>query len=89
MNRVTQRVVLIAVACVLLGGVVRASERSEDLTARRARAMERVGPDAMLVLWSSPSRLALAVLQRRSVQWEVAAGNVALRSGADPGGGRQ
>jgi Xaa-Pro aminopeptidase len=33
-----------------------ASEFSDDLKARRARAMERLGDDAMLVLWSAPPR---------------------------------
>src|SRR5262245_19682326 len=33
-----------------------ASDFSDDLKARRARAMERLGDDAMLVLWSAPSR---------------------------------
>jgi Xaa-Pro aminopeptidase len=33
-----------------------ASEFSDDLKARRAHAMERLGDDAMLVLWSAPSR---------------------------------
>jgi Xaa-Pro aminopeptidase len=31
-----------------------ASELSDDLAARRARVMDRLGPDAMLVLWSAP-----------------------------------
>ena len=30
------------------------SELSDDLAARRARAMARLGPDAMLILWSAP-----------------------------------
>jgi Xaa-Pro aminopeptidase len=33
----------------------RASERSDDLAARRARVMERLGPEAMLILWSAPT----------------------------------
>jgi Xaa-Pro aminopeptidase len=33
-----------------------ASEVSDDLKARRARVMERLGPDAMLILWSAPVR---------------------------------
>lgn len=32
-----------------------ASELSDDLAARRARVMDRFGPDGMLVLWSSPT----------------------------------
>jgi Xaa-Pro aminopeptidase len=34
-----------------------ADEFSDDLKARRARVMEQLGPDAMLVLWSAPPRL--------------------------------
>jgi Xaa-Pro aminopeptidase len=33
----------------------RASELSDDLAARRARVMDRLGPDAMLILWSAPT----------------------------------
>jgi len=32
----------------------RASELSDDLKARRARVMDRLGADAMLILWSAP-----------------------------------
>ncbi len=32
------------------------TELSDDLAARRARLMERFGPDAMIVLWSAPTR---------------------------------
>lgn len=34
----------------------RANELSDDLAARRARIMERVGPGGMLILWSAPVR---------------------------------
>jgi Xaa-Pro aminopeptidase len=39
-----------------LGSRARASDLSDDLTARRARVMERLGPEAMLVLQSAPTR---------------------------------
>src|SRR4051812_43677285 len=29
---------------------------AEDLRARRSKVMERLGPDAMLILWSAPPR---------------------------------
>src|SRR5262245_33274715 len=47
-----------ALAIVLLfaAGTARASELSDDLKARRARVMEKLGPDAMLILWSAPSQ---------------------------------
>src|SRR4051794_20711152 len=46
----------IAVVWLLLAcaGLARASEFADDLAARRARIMERLGPDTMLVLWSAP-----------------------------------
>jgi Xaa-Pro aminopeptidase len=33
----------------------RASDLSDDLKARRARVMEKLGPDAIAILWSAPS----------------------------------
>jgi Xaa-Pro aminopeptidase len=48
-----RRFVLILVA-VCAASTARASELSDDLHARRGRVMERLGPDAMLVLWSAP-----------------------------------
>src|SRR4051812_21512570 len=32
----------------------RASDFSDDLAARRARVMDRLGPEGMLILWSAP-----------------------------------
>jgi Xaa-Pro aminopeptidase len=40
----------------LLVAAASASDLSADLAARRARAMERLGPDAMLVVLSAPTR---------------------------------
>jgi len=49
---------LAGLACTLLlvASAASASEHSEDLRARRARTMQRLGPDAMLVLFSAPVR---------------------------------
>ena len=33
------------------------SELTDDLKARRARVMDKLGPDAMLILWSAPTRV--------------------------------
>ncbi len=49
------RLALIAVA-LLLASAARASELSADLSARRARVMDRLGADAILVLWSAPTQ---------------------------------
>src|SRR5581483_2742482 len=38
----------------LFAGAAAGSELSDDLQARRARVMERLGPDAMLLVWSAP-----------------------------------
>jgi Xaa-Pro aminopeptidase len=55
----------LCVAAAILGAGVSAafaSEFSDDLRARRARVMERLGPDSMLVLWSAaPKRYSLDV----------------------------
>ena len=43
----------------VLGLAARAgsSELTDDLKARRARVMDKLGPDAMLILWSAPTRI--------------------------------
>jgi Xaa-Pro aminopeptidase len=41
---------------VLLAAPAAAAEFQDDLKARRARVLERLGPDAMLILWSAPVR---------------------------------
>lgn len=38
----------------LVAAAASASDLSVDLAARRARVMDRLGPDAMLILWSAP-----------------------------------
>src|SRR5438128_1536152 len=49
-----RRVMVPVVLMLAMAAAARASELSDDLKARRARAMERLGPDAMLILWSAP-----------------------------------
>ena len=57
LQRVALLLVLLATA-----SAAGASEFSDDLKARRARAMERLGPDSLLVLWSAaPQRYSLDV----------------------------
>lgn len=49
--------VLAALLVVLsIAGLARASDFSDDLKARRARVMKRLGADAMLILWSAPAK---------------------------------
>src|SRR6188508_677772 len=54
----TLRTASLAAACLLFVGVLaQASELSDDLSARRARLMERLGPEAIFVIRSAPPRL--------------------------------
>src|SRR5262245_27640621 len=46
-----------AVLLVLLPAAASAGELQDDLKARRARVMEALGPEAILVHWSAPSRV--------------------------------
>jgi Xaa-Pro aminopeptidase len=41
----------------MMASSVFAGEWQDDLKARRARLMEKLGPDALLVVWSAPTRL--------------------------------
>ena len=52
-SRSFRRSVLVFVVLAVAASA-RASEFSDDLKARRARVMEKLGPDAMLILWSAP-----------------------------------
>jgi Xaa-Pro aminopeptidase len=56
MSRLAQRAGFVFLA-VLVAGSAGASEFSDDLAARRARLMERLGPDTMIVLLSAPTRV--------------------------------
>src|SRR5262249_55507799 len=49
------RTALMVTVLLALGTAARASELSDDLKARRARVMEKLGPDAIAILWSAPS----------------------------------
>jgi Xaa-Pro aminopeptidase len=51
-----RRYALPALAVVMSAAVASGSELSDDLTARRARMMERLGADAITVLFSAPVR---------------------------------
>jgi len=46
--------VLTLLAALATVAAAQASEFSDDLTARRASVMQRLGPDALLILWSAP-----------------------------------
>src|SRR5947207_1553676 len=48
---------VLVVFALLAAGRAGASEFSDELKARRARVMEKLGADAMLILWSAPPRV--------------------------------
>ena len=54
MKRMLIGAIVAFVGLVAVVGPAAASPFSDDLAARRARVMERLGPDAMLILWSAP-----------------------------------
>jgi Xaa-Pro aminopeptidase len=54
MKRRTRLVTALVMLTLAIASMARASELSDDLKARRARVMEKLGPDAILILWSAP-----------------------------------
>lgn len=53
----TKRCVLVLLVGLLAASPAFAGPLQEDLKARRARAMERLGPDALAIFWSAPVRV--------------------------------
>src|SRR5437899_7177794 len=53
-HRMARRAVFVIALAMLLVASARASELSDDLAVRRARVMNALGPDTMLVVWSAP-----------------------------------
>ena len=47
----------LAALCLLAATSAAAGPLQDDLKARRARAMERLGPDALAIFWSAPERV--------------------------------
>lgn len=47
---------VLAIAVLLLASPAAAGSLQDDLTARRLRAMEKLGPDALAIFWSAPIR---------------------------------
>jgi Xaa-Pro aminopeptidase len=47
----------LALVCLLVASAAAAGPLQDDLTARRARAMERLGADALAIFWSAPERV--------------------------------
>src|SRR5436190_3732262 len=57
MKNTLRRSVLVVALTIAAAVSALASELSDDLKARRARVMSALGPDAMLVVWSSPPKV--------------------------------
>jgi Xaa-Pro aminopeptidase len=57
MPRLARRACLFVLQVLILASAASAGEFSDDLAARRARLMERFGPDTMIVLQSAPPRV--------------------------------
>ncbi|MGH9373108.1 MAG: aminopeptidase P N-terminal domain-containing protein, partial [Vicinamibacterales bacterium] len=56
--RTIRRIVLLALWCAaLVPALAGAGPLQDDLKARRARAMEKLGPEALAILWSAPTRV--------------------------------
>src|SRR6185295_19399808 len=55
MSTRTARLIVLVTLALIAAATSRASELSDDLKARRARVMEKLGPDAIAILWSAPS----------------------------------
>src|SRR3989440_11190483 len=53
-RRMARRAVAVMALALLVVASARASELGDDLAARRARVMNALGPDTMLVVWSAP-----------------------------------
>ena len=52
-----KRTASVLVCLVALAGVASAGPLQDDLKARRARAMEKLGPDTIAIFWSAPPRV--------------------------------
>jgi hypothetical protein len=52
-----KRTASVLVCLVALAGVAGAGPLQDDLKARRARAMEKLGPDTIAIFWSAPPRV--------------------------------
>src|SRR5215831_15437237 len=55
--RMKSRFVACLVFVCLAASAVRASDRQDDLKSRRARVMERLGPESILILFSAPEKV--------------------------------
>ncbi len=57
MTRLLIRLLFTACGALLLPGLALAGPLQDDLAARRARLMERLGSDALAIVWSAPARV--------------------------------
>lgn len=57
MQKIAGRIVVVLVVCLCSARPTVAGPLQDDLTARRARAMEQLGPDTLAIFWSAPTRV--------------------------------
>ena len=57
MTKLSRRIPLLVVCAVALARLAAAGPLQDDLKARRARAMEKLGPETLAIFWSAPERV--------------------------------
>ena len=57
MQRIAGRIFVVLLVCLGAARLAVAGPLQDDLQARRARAMEQLGPDTLAILWSAPTRV--------------------------------
>lgn len=57
MSNRSRRIPLLAVCVLVLARLAAAGPLQDDLKARRARAMEKLGPETIAIFWSAPERV--------------------------------
>lgn len=57
MSKHFSRIPLVVLCLVAIARIAAAGPLQDDLTARRARAMDKLGPDTIAIFWSAPERV--------------------------------
>ncbi len=57
MQRIAGRIFVVLLVCLGAARLAVAGPLQDDLKARRARAMEQLGPDTLAIFWSAPTRV--------------------------------
>lgn len=57
MHGIARRISAVLLVCLGLASLAAAGPLQDDLKARRARAMEKLGPETLAIFWSAPTRV--------------------------------